>query len=182
MYPINFLSQVKQSHMQMELTYQEAGKPLPKAYNGDEGLISFTLGHMEEGIMEKVIEQRLRRQRKSKTAKHAQDRLAVCGDLSEQRHERLRSSIKGCLGKCEFSFIVVRGDSKRAGCFLVCCVHCGGPVVGHSAKCSKRIWVVDCVKRLDRDLHHDLPKILLLSAVTSMLSTDKASASVVAAS
>ena len=44
----------------MELTYQEAGKPLPKAYNGDEGLISFTLGHMEEGIMEKVIEQRLR--------------------------------------------------------------------------------------------------------------------------
>ena len=47
--------------MQMELTYQEAGKPfLPKAYDGDEGLISFTLGRMEEGIMEKLIEQRLR--------------------------------------------------------------------------------------------------------------------------
>ena len=28
--PINFLSQVKQSHMQMELTYQEAGKPLQR--------------------------------------------------------------------------------------------------------------------------------------------------------
>ena len=58
--PINYLSQIKQSHMHMELTYQEAGKPLPKAYDGDEGLISFTLGHMEESIMEKVIEQRLR--------------------------------------------------------------------------------------------------------------------------
>ena len=44
----------------MELTYQEAGKPLPKAYDGDEGLISFTLEHMEESIMEKVLEQRLR--------------------------------------------------------------------------------------------------------------------------
>jgi len=39
--PINFLSQAKQSHMQMELTYQEAGKPLPKAYDGEEGLILF---------------------------------------------------------------------------------------------------------------------------------------------
>ena len=58
--PINFLSQVKQSHMQTELTYQEAGKPLPKAYDGEEGLIIFTLGRMEEGIMEKLIEQRLR--------------------------------------------------------------------------------------------------------------------------
>ena len=58
--PINFLSQAKQSHMQMELTYQEAGKPLPKAYDGEEGLILFTLGRMEEGIMEKLIEQRLR--------------------------------------------------------------------------------------------------------------------------
>ena len=58
--PINFLSQAKQSHMQMELTYQEAGRPLPQAYDGDEGLISFTLGRMEEGIMEKLIEQRLR--------------------------------------------------------------------------------------------------------------------------
>ena len=58
--PINFLSQVKQSHMQMELTYQETGEPLPKAYDGDEGLISFTLGRMEEGIMEKLIVQRLR--------------------------------------------------------------------------------------------------------------------------
>ena len=57
--PINFLSQVKQSHMQMELTYQEAGKPLPKAYDGEEGLIVFTLGRMEEGIMEKLIERRL---------------------------------------------------------------------------------------------------------------------------
>ena len=47
--PIKFLSQVKQSHMQMELTYQGAGKPLPKAYDGDEGLISFTLGRMEDG-------------------------------------------------------------------------------------------------------------------------------------
>ena len=45
--PINYLSQIKQSHMQMELTYREAGKPLPKAYDGDEGLISFTLAHME---------------------------------------------------------------------------------------------------------------------------------------
>ena len=44
----------------MELTYREAGKPLPKAYDGDEELISFTLAHMEETIMEKVIEQRLR--------------------------------------------------------------------------------------------------------------------------
>ena len=42
--PINFLSQVKQSHMQMELTYQEAGKPLQKAYDSEEGLIVFTLG------------------------------------------------------------------------------------------------------------------------------------------
>ena len=58
--PINFMSQVKQSHMQMELSYQEAGKPLPKAYNGEEGLISFTLGRQEETIMEKLIEQRLR--------------------------------------------------------------------------------------------------------------------------
>ena len=58
--PINFLSQAKQSHMQMELTYQEAGKPLPKAYDGTEGLIFLTLGHMEETIMEKLIEQRLR--------------------------------------------------------------------------------------------------------------------------
>ena len=48
--PINFLSQVKQSHM---------GKPLPKAYDGEEGLIVFTLGRMEEGIMEKLIERRL---------------------------------------------------------------------------------------------------------------------------
>ena len=32
--PANFLSQVKQSHMQMELTYQEAGEPVPKAYDG----------------------------------------------------------------------------------------------------------------------------------------------------
>ena len=38
--PIHYLSQIKQSHMQMELTYQEAGKPLPKAYDGDEGLIT----------------------------------------------------------------------------------------------------------------------------------------------
>ena len=44
----------------MELTYQEAGKPLPKAYDGDEGLVFFTLGRMEEGIMEKLIEKRLR--------------------------------------------------------------------------------------------------------------------------
>ena len=58
--PTNFLSQVKQSHMQMELTYQEAGRPLPKAYDGDQGLIAFTLGQMEEGIMEKLIEERLR--------------------------------------------------------------------------------------------------------------------------
>ena len=58
--PINYLSQVKQSHMQLELTYRDASKPLPKAYDGDEGLISFTLSHMEETIMEKVIEQRLR--------------------------------------------------------------------------------------------------------------------------
>ena len=43
----------------MELTYQEAGKPLPKAYDGEEGLIVFTLGRMEEGIMEKLIERRL---------------------------------------------------------------------------------------------------------------------------
>ena len=40
---INFLPQVKQSHMQMELTYQEAGKPMPKAYGGEEGLASFAL-------------------------------------------------------------------------------------------------------------------------------------------
>ena len=58
--PINFLSQVKQSHMQMELTYQEAGKPLPKAYDGDGALIAFTIGRIEEGIMEKLIEQCLR--------------------------------------------------------------------------------------------------------------------------
>ena len=44
----------------MELTYQEAGKPLPKAYDGEEGLIIFTLGWMEERIVEKLIEQRLR--------------------------------------------------------------------------------------------------------------------------
>ena len=43
----------------MELTYQEAGKPLPKAYDGEEGLIVFTLGRMEEGIMEKLSERRL---------------------------------------------------------------------------------------------------------------------------
>ena len=43
----------------MELTYQEAGKPLPKAYDGEEGLIVFTPGRMEEGIMEKLIERRL---------------------------------------------------------------------------------------------------------------------------
>ena len=42
--PINFLSQVKQSHMQMELTYQEAGKPLPKAYDGEEGLFPEVAG------------------------------------------------------------------------------------------------------------------------------------------
>ena len=57
--PINFLSQVKQSHMQMELTYQEAGKPLQKAYDSEEGLIVFTLARMDEGIMEKLIERRL---------------------------------------------------------------------------------------------------------------------------
>ena len=43
----------------MELTYQAAGKLLPKAYDGEEGLIVFTLGRMEEGIMEKLIERRL---------------------------------------------------------------------------------------------------------------------------
>ena len=57
--PINFLSQAKQSYMQMELTYQEAGKPLQKAYDSESGLIAFTLGRMEEGIMEKLIERRL---------------------------------------------------------------------------------------------------------------------------
>jgi len=46
--------------MQMELTYQEAGKPLPKAYESEEGLIAFTLERMDEGIMEKLVEQRLR--------------------------------------------------------------------------------------------------------------------------
>ena len=44
----------------MELTYQEASKPLPRAYGGEGGLISFALGRMEESIMEKIIEQRLR--------------------------------------------------------------------------------------------------------------------------
>ena len=53
---INFLSQVKQSHMQMKSTYQEAGTPMPKAYDGDEGLISFSLGWMEEAIMENSSE------------------------------------------------------------------------------------------------------------------------------
>ena len=53
---INFLSQVKQSHMQMKSTYQEAGTPMPKAYDGDEGLISFSLRWMEEAIMENSSE------------------------------------------------------------------------------------------------------------------------------
>ena len=61
--------------MQMELTYQEAGKPLPKAYDGEEGLIVFTLGRMEEGIMEKLIESRpLRRPDPQTRSTHAPSR------------------------------------------------------------------------------------------------------------
>ena len=40
----------------MELTYREAGKPLPKAYGSEQGLIAFTLERMDEGIMEKLVE------------------------------------------------------------------------------------------------------------------------------